>query len=48
MKKQFDFNAMTQNIWEVNVGPRQKTELNFRFLRKEIMLDDDKIPQIYL
>ena len=48
MKKQFDFNATTQNIWEVNVGPRQKTELNLRFLRKSIMLDDEKIPQIYI
>ena len=47
MKKQYDLYATTQYIWEVSVGPKQKTELSFRFLRKEIMFDDEKIPALY-
>jgi len=47
MKKQYDFYATTQYIWEVNVGPKENTVLTFKHLRKEIMFDDEKIPGLY-
>jgi len=47
VKKQYDFDATTQYIWKLNLGPKEKTVLHFKHLRKEIMFDEEKIPGLY-